>query len=71
MKTFKLKSTIDPDGHLRLDLPTNLPIGEVQLLLVIDTSQASAPVYQFDDIAGILQWHGDALAVQRGLRDEW
>ena len=27
--------------------------------------------YQFADLAGRLQWRGDALAAQRTQRDEW
>jgi len=27
--------------------------------------------YQFSDLCGKLAWQGDAVAVQRGMRDEW
>lgn len=27
--------------------------------------------YRFSDIAGKLTWRGDAVAVQRAIRDEW
>lgn len=27
--------------------------------------------YQFSDLAGKLEWDGDAVAQQRALRDEW
>jgi hypothetical protein len=27
--------------------------------------------YDFSDLAGRLTWRGDAVAVQRALRDEW
>lgn len=27
--------------------------------------------YQFSDLCGKLVWQGDAVAVQRGMRDEW
>lgn len=29
------------------------------------------PGYDFSDLAGRLTWQGDAVAVQRTLRDEW
>lgn len=29
------------------------------------------PKYDFSDLAGKLQWRGDAVAEQRRLRDEW
>ncbi len=27
--------------------------------------------YRFSDLCGTLKWHGDAVAAQRSLRDEW
>ncbi len=38
------------------------------------TSDAGEPApskYDFSDLAGKLEWKGDALAQQRLLRDEW
>ncbi len=29
------------------------------------------PSYDFSDLAGKLEWKGDAVAEQRRLRDEW
>lgn len=70
METLKLTTKIDPDGHLRLDLPTNLPAGEVELVIVVhEASQKKR--YDFSDLVGKLTWKGDALAVQRALRDDW
>lgn len=74
MHTLKLKTYIDTDGHLRLDVNTGLPVGEVELLLVIDAlppSGQSTHAYNFSDLAGALRWSGDATEVQRTLRDEW
>ena len=28
-------------------------------------------LYEFSDLAGKLQWQGDAVAQQRRIRDEW
>jgi hypothetical protein len=69
METVKLSAHIDPDGHLRLDLPTNLPTGEVELVIVM--SRPKRRWYNFADLLGKLAWKGDALATQRALRDEW
>lgn len=69
METLKLTTTIDPDGHLRLDVPTNLPAGEVELVIVL--SKPRQVRYDFSDLVGKLAWKGDALAAQRALRDEW
>jgi hypothetical protein len=73
MQTLKLKSQVDEDGHLRLDVPTTLPSGEVELVLVIESvaSAAREPGYDFSDLAGRLHWSGDALEQQRTLRNEW
>lgn len=71
MQTIKLKSHIDMDGHLRLDIHTNLPAGDVELVLVISTDSASKSRYDFSDLTGKLDWKGDAVQEQRKLRDEW
>lgn len=72
MHTLKTKSRIDIDGHLRLDLPTDLPTGDVELVVVIQSaSQQHGRQYAFDDLAGTLRWQGDATREQRSLRDEW
>ncbi len=74
MQTLKLKSRVDHDGHLRLDVPTALPTGEVELVLVIESIAASVPRkegYDFSDLAGRLRWSGDAIERQRALRHEW
>ena len=37
----------------------------------VDKRQKQISGYDFSDIAGKLQWQGDALVEQRKLRDEW
>ena len=73
MQVFKLSRKIDPDGHLRLDLPTQLPEGNIELVVVINPVQEEPKVrkYDFSDLAGRLAWRGDAVAIQRSLRNEW
>jgi hypothetical protein len=74
MKVLNLNSKIDPDGHLRLDLPVNLSPGNIEVILVINTIpdiKDTPPKYDFSDLAGKLTWHGDSVAVQKSLRDEW
>lgn len=71
MRTLKLKSHIGDDGHLRLDVPTDLPKGEVELVLVIESTRATKSPYDFSDLAGQLRWPGDALAEQNTQRNEW
>jgi hypothetical protein len=69
METLKLNTRIDADGHLRLDVPTHLPAGEVELVIVLNRPRQTR--YEFFDLVGKLTWRGDALATQRALRDEW
>lgn len=72
MHTVKLRSHIDADGHLRLDLPTDLPSGDVELVVVIETPAAPQQrKYDFRDLSGTLRWQGDATTTQRAVRDEW
>lgn len=35
------------------------------------TTNSQKPKYDFSDLAGKLQWRGDALTEQRRMRDEW
>ena len=73
MDILKLTARIDEDGHLRLDIPTQLTASDVDVVIVLQPTQptASQQRYDFSDLVGKLQWQGDALAVQRMLRDEW
>lgn len=73
METFNLIGAIDIDGHLRLDVSTQLPPGQVELVLVVHSkSQDKKPKrYDFSDLVGKLNWQGDAVAEQRALRNEW
>jgi len=35
------------------------------------TSKTQITKYNFSDLCGGLSWKGDAVAVQRNMRDEW
>ncbi|MBP0030793.1 hypothetical protein [Roseofilum sp. Guam] len=64
-----------------LDLTGLTPQQIQQISLMIDTfktlnqQQNLSPLigqtYDFSDLAGQLTWQGDAVAIQRMLRDEW
>jgi hypothetical protein len=72
MQTLKLDTVIGPDGHLRLDVATQLPPGKAEVVIVASPAvNGHGPRYDFSDLAGRLQWQGDAVAEQRRLRDEW
>lgn len=73
METLRLKSHIDSDGHLRIDVPTNLAGGEVELVLIIQTlaeDHGRRRHYDFSDLAGRFRWRGNPVETQRQLRDE-
>ena len=40
-------------------------------VIVVPLQEVKKQKYDFSDIAGKLQWKGDAVACQRKLRDEW
>lgn len=74
MKVLKLTSTIDSSGQLRLDIPTTLSSGNVDIVLILNPTESKVrlnPAYDFSDLVGRLNWQGDAVAMQRTLRDEW
>jgi hypothetical protein len=71
MQTLKLDTQIDSDGHLRLDVATQLPPGKAEVVIVASPTGNGGQRYDFSDVAGRLQWAGDAVAEQRRLRDEW
>ena len=74
MEILKLTSTIDSSGQLRLDIPTALSSGNVDIVLILNPTASNVcatPAYDFSDLAGQLNWQGDAVAMQRTLRDEW
>lgn len=62
MQTLTLIGQIDANGHLRLDISTALPPGDVELVLVINPAApqtVSSPKYDFSNLVGKLQWQGD------------
>lgn len=72
VRVLKTKGEVGPDGRLRVDIPVELPEGTIELVLVLGSSPPSNGArYDFSEIAGRLQWKGDAVREQRLLRDEW
>jgi hypothetical protein len=69
---LKVHGQIDSNGRLRLDLPTQLPAGEAEVALTIASKQDPlSSRYDFSGIAGRLNWRGNAMDEQRGMRNEW
>lgn len=74
MEVLKFTTTIDDSGHLHLDIPTDLSSGQVDIVVILNPSSSSSDrkaSYDFSDLAGQLEWQGDAVLMQRALRDEW
>jgi hypothetical protein len=73
MKILKGIGRIERDGHLRLDLPTKLPAGNIELVMIVNVpaEKTRKGKYDFSDLSGKLSWKGDGLAHQKELRNEW
>jgi len=61
--------------YLYIEIPEEFKGKDVEVIILpLETSSASKPTvknYDFSNLAGKLEWHGDAVAAQRSLRDEW
>ena len=74
MEVLKLTTTIDESGYLHLNIPTQLSAVKVDIVVVLNpvlSDEKQKPKYDFTDLVGQLTWQGDAVAMQRTLRDEW
>lgn len=73
MQVVKVKGEVDGDGTLRLSLPTQLPSGPIEAVVVVPStpSTENGRKYDFTELAGKLVWKGDPVTAQRKLRDEW
>ncbi len=74
MEVLKLTARIDQSGNLNLHVPTQLAAVEVDVVVVLTPvlpDQNQPFKYDFSDLGGRLTWQGDAVAMQRTLRDEW
>ena len=58
---------------LTIDLPEEYKGKKVEVIVMALDEQPEPPKkkYDFSDLAGKLQWKGDALAEQKKLRNEW
>ncbi|QSJ20781.1 hypothetical protein JYQ62_13705 [Nostoc sp. UHCC 0702] len=74
MEILKLTTKIDESGYLNLNIPTQLAAVEVNVVVVLNPVSLEGkqqPNYDFSDLVGRLTWQGDAVGMQRNLRDEW
>jgi hypothetical protein len=73
MQVLKLIGMIDSEGHLHLDVLTQMPAGKVELVLVINPTLQEKPnqKYDFSDLTGKLTLQGDPVAIQKEMRNAW
>ncbi len=74
MEVLKLTTKTDESGYLNLNIPTQLTAVEVNVVVILNPVSSIGKQqfkYDFSDLVGRLTWQGDALAMQRTLRDEW
>jgi hypothetical protein len=57
---------------LTIELPEEFNNRKVEVIVLpIEEKEEPQKRYDFSDLAGKLEWKGDAVAEQRKLRDEW
>ncbi|WP_208346352.1 hypothetical protein [Aetokthonos hydrillicola] len=74
MEVLKLTTKIDESGYLNINIPTQLTAVEVNVVVVLNPVPAASKQNfkcDFSDLVGRLTWEGDAVTMQRTLRDEW
>jgi hypothetical protein len=74
MQVLTLTGKLDSDGHLKLDIPTQLPAGNVELVLVINPTPQEKPnrkKYDFSDLTDKLTLQGDPVEIQARMRNAW
>ncbi|MEH2320441.1 hypothetical protein [Nostoc sp.] len=74
MEVLKLTTKIDESGYLNLNIPTQLPAGDVNIVVVLNpvsSDRKQQASYDFSDLVGRLTWQSDAVAMQRTLCDQW
>lgn len=75
MQVLSLKTHISSDGHLHLDVPTNLTPGEVELVLVVNNVVKAASPCRFSGLIGIAKGGfaspGEADTFLNRERDSW
>jgi hypothetical protein len=74
METLRTKTVIGPDGKVRIEVPSNLPPGPADVVLVINPAAETPPTAHWRDLRGLGSeiWEGeDAQDYVNRLCDEW
>ncbi len=67
-----MERTIRPvKNRISLVVPEEFGNYTYRIVMIPIVDESSRPKYDFSDIVGKLEWHGDAVKEQRRLRDEW
>ena len=70
-----IKTKILPGHKVEFVIPQGDVGEDIEVIVVLSgassSDQTNQHPYDFSDIAGSLDWKGDAVMVQRSLRDEW
>ncbi|MBY0477793.1 MAG: hypothetical protein K2Q24_09125 [Chitinophagaceae bacterium] len=57
---------------LQIDLPVGYENKKLEVIvLAIEEKSDTTIKYDFSDVAGMLEWKGNALEEQKKLRNEW
>ena len=74
METLRTKTVIGPDGKVKIEVPSNLPPGPADVVVVISPAAETPPTAHWRDLHGLGSeiWEGeDAQEYVNRLRDEW
>ena len=74
METLRTKTVIGPDGKVKIEVPSNLPPGPADVVLVVSPAAEAPATAHWRDLRGLGSeiWEGeDAQEYVNRLRDEW
>ena len=77
MITIEQRVCIQEDRTLQLTLPSQVPVGDAEIVLIVNPGSTAAPqaTRSLWDFYGVLadspNFNEDPVAIQRRLRDEW
>ncbi len=68
--TLIAQAIVTEDGKLRLEIPTDLPAGKIDVELTFPHNTKTKR-RNFETIAGKLSYTGDPMLIQREMRNDW
>lgn len=82
METIKLKTKVEKNGNITLNIPTKFQNSEIEMIIIMNelplkkkeennNKTTDRNKYDFSKFSNKLNWQGDAVKEQRKLRDEW